>query len=983
LEPLAEKKAFKTQGREVLADLEWQKIKMDSFGLTEHIYIIRIDLNGNYTYANDFFKRVFLRPGENLEASNALSHIDPQDHEPTLEIVEKALQNHGQVFKINLKKPLPDKDESINTKWEFTALADSFGIVKEIQCLGYDMTESENNELKLSKAKEEQELILKNSTSLSLLLGEDFVIQVSKGHYNLLSSEGTESLVGTNFKNFVLPTDIPKWEAFLTRYLKGTALDASLKIRLINNDGQALWANIMLREINPIFEKQPSCYLLILREVTKEHQLEKEKNVLLIQTLEALEDLKFYQKAMDRHALVSVIDPTGHYLYVNEYFCQINGYNINELIGKNIDIIKSNNHPESFYASIWKTLNSGNIWQGEHQNKKKDGSFYWVKSSILPKFDKRTSKITSFINIQTDISDQKNTEIELLNSQNNLNNTLNSINQEVWSVNTDYELTIFNRLFQKNFIELFNYQLKPKQNILELESLPKETAKRYKERYDRAFKGEKHTYFDEYIDPISQQTVYTEVRVLPTINQNGEISGATMYSENITNRKVQEEELRELLLRFELTTKSNNLSIWDYDLISSKLIWDENMFKLYEIEDKVDMTWDEWTLLLEPKSRQVLQNDFDKALQSDSNNFISSFQIKNGNKSITCLAKILRDEKGKAYRAIGLNWDISKTVQYEENLRQSLKEKENILNSINDGFIVLDQHLQVTSINKSACNILDVTEKEVLGKSLWAEPEDQKQSQFYSVFKKCLDTNTGANVNGIDRVSKNWIDATVYPRENGLVIFFKDITIEKIRSIELEKVRNNQAALINTTRDLIWSVNTNLELVAFNEQFSLHQTEIGALLPLEGRMIFNKHSANYIKQWKRRYQKALAGETVIKTIEENSLIYSFSLYPIINANNEVEGVACYARDITETEAYLNAIEMQNNELKNIAWMQSHIVRAPIARILGLVELIKDEQLIENHNLNSYLQSINSSAVELDDIVEKITKKTYSANIKGI
>ena len=64
-------------------------------------------------------------------------------------------------------------------------------------------------------------------------------------------------------------------------------------------------------------------------------------------------------------------------------------------------------------------------------------------------------------------------------------------------------------------------------------------------------------------------------------------------------------------------------------------------------------------------------------------------------------------------------------------------------------------------------------------------------------------------------------------------------------------------------------------------------------------------------------------------------------------------------------------------------MQSHIVRAPVARILGLVELIVDEKLIENSSLNSYLQSINSSAMELDNIVEKITKKTYSANIKGI
>ncbi|PTM04404.1 MAG: hypothetical protein DA405_07495 [Bacteroidetes bacterium] len=75
--------------------------------------------------------------------------------------------------------------------------------------------------------------------------------------------------------------------------------------------------------------------------------------------------------------------------------------------------------------------------------------------------------------------------------------------------------------------------------------------------------------------------------------------------------------------------------------------------------------------------------------------------------------------------------------------------------------------------------------------------------------------------------------------------------------------------------------------------------------------------------------------------------------------------------------------MQNNELKDITWIQSHIVRAPIARILGLVELIVDEKLIENHILKIYLQSINSSAMELDNIVEKITKKTYSANIKGI
>ena len=64
-------------------------------------------------------------------------------------------------------------------------------------------------------------------------------------------------------------------------------------------------------------------------------------------------------------------------------------------------------------------------------------------------------------------------------------------------------------------------------------------------------------------------------------------------------------------------------------------------------------------------------------------------------------------------------------------------------------------------------------------------------------------------------------------------------------------------------------------------------------------------------------------------------------------------------------------------------MQSHIVRAPVARILGLVELIHDEKLDQDHTLKGYISSIYVSAQELDSIVEKISEKTHSAKIKGI
>jgi signal transduction histidine kinase len=159
--------------------------------------------------------------------------------------------------------------------------------------------------------------------------------------------------------------------------------------------------------------------------------------------------------------------------------------------------------------------------------------------------------------------------------------------------------------------------------------------------------------------------------------------------------------------------------------------------------------------------------------------------------------------------------------------------------------------------------------------------------------------------------------------------------------------------------------------------------QIGEKTPIEGSSIFNKNSSAYKNLWQLRYRSALAGNTIKETTCENNLSYELSLYPIINFNNEIEGVACYARDITKTEANLNTIKKQNNNLKEIAWMHSHIMRAPVARILGLIELINDEKLSTSQELSDYLANIDSSANELDQIVKKITKKTYSNDIKGI
>jgi two-component system, sensor histidine kinase and response regulator len=119
------------------------------------------------------------------------------------------------------------------------------------------------------------------------------------------------------------------------------------------------------------------------------------------------------QRALDAHAIVSITDRAGRILYANEKFCAISGYGVAELIGQNHRILKSGMHPDSFYAEMWATISSGETWEGEICNKKKNGDIYWVKSTVVPFLDERGNP-AQYIAIRTDITARKAVETELI-----------------------------------------------------------------------------------------------------------------------------------------------------------------------------------------------------------------------------------------------------------------------------------------------------------------------------------------------------------------------------------------------------------------------------------------------------------------------------------------------------------------------------------------------------------------------------------------
>lgn len=945
--------------------------------------VFSLDLEGNFTSANHILALKTECIEEEIMKLHYLDFVHPEDKETTKIHFENTKQGQTQEYAIRI---LTAKGHKI-----IAAIISLPIIINNkitgVYCLANDITSDINAKMILNKTLADRQRILDYSLDVICEIDRNGkFIQVSKACKQLWGYT-EEEMIGKNYIDMVWEMDLEVTIKMAAVITAGGPVTRNFENRYIKKDGSVV--NLIWSVGWDVTEKIMYC---IARDAT---EIKEQKKALVLSE-------QRYKDLFNHNPLpLYIFNFNTHFIVeVNNAALKKYGYTREEFLFLTVSDFCTQKELAVFEKMLKDDKSFSMVSKKTWMHVKKNGEIMHLNiSGNIIDYNGKKSVLTLLDDVTDKIKAAEQKEFDRIDKEALINGT----NDDIWSISKDFNLIAGNKAFIKNLKLTAGINIKPGDSVIASGKMKDEVRTVWQEMYLKALKGKPFKKELVQNDPLTNLKQWSEVSFNPIFNGKN-ITGIACYCRDITENKLNHNELLHINKKLEMAQRMAKLGYYEFNILESSSFWSKEMYNIFEIKKtKTPVSYSQIINAVHPEDKQKVVDNYELAIEKRQQlNIEHRIILKDGSvKFLVQKGTLKLNEVGAAYAFEGTLQDITQSKLAEQAVKDSEEKYRKIFNSTPLPNWIYDiETLKILKANNAATTFYGYKSNEFL-KMLITDLFISKDKIAADVFKNDGKITTGGIIN-----FGHWQQATktgkiINVTINGHSIFYNDKNAVMIVANDITEIVKSQQALAKSnerfeyatkaTFDAIWDMDIVNKSMFWGEGFNtlfgynlkeleknnlerenlIHPDDKERVRKSLKELIDNRHQI----YWKSQYQFLKKNGDYASVIDCALVVRDKNGIPyrVIGAMQDITDRIKNEVILKELNAQLNKRAAQlansNAELEQFAYIASHDLQEPLRMVTSFLKRIQKKYEYQLDDTGkSYINFAVDGAVRMRQII---------------